>query len=73
MKRLLVSMLLGSVTLTLGGVMAGCSASASVDPHDSGVHARTAGDRDETYTKKTIVRDANGNVVERKVEEKHTD
>ena len=72
MKRLLVSMLLGSLTLTLGGVMAGCSASASVDPHDSDVHARTSSDRQETY-KKTTVRDANGNVVERKVETKTTD
>jgi hypothetical protein len=73
MKRLLVPVLLGSVILTFGGVMAGCSASAGADPHDGDLHARTAGDRDESYTKKTTVRDANGNVIERKVETKDAD
>jgi hypothetical protein len=63
MKRLLSTALLACVSLAFSGVMAGCSASASVDPD----RARPASSSDTTY-KKTTYRDANGNVVERKVE-----
>ena len=69
MKRVISSVLLGCMSLALSGVIAGCSASASVDPDRS---ARPASSSDTTY-KKTTYRDANGNVVERKVETKTYD
>ena len=62
MKRLLVITILGCFT----GAMAGCSASATIDPdrdHVSGSHMSS-----DTSVKKTTYRDANGNVVEQKVE-----
>jgi hypothetical protein len=69
MKRLLSSVLLASISVAFSGVMAGCSASASVDPDRS---ARPASDSD-TYYKKTTTTDSNGNVTERKVETKRYD
>jgi hypothetical protein len=66
MKRLITAALAGCISLSVAGVFAGCSASASVEPD----HARPASSRDDTYYKKTEVRDANGNIVEKKVETK---
>jgi hypothetical protein len=68
MKRLLSSVLLASISVAFSGIMAGCSASASVDPD----RAQPASSSD-TYYKKTTTTDANGNVVERKVETKRYD
>lgn len=66
MKRLMTAALAGCISLAISGVFAGCSAGVSVDPD----RARPASSRDSSYYKKTEVRDANGNIVERKVETK---
>jgi hypothetical protein len=65
MKRFILCTLVGSLGLAVSGAMVGCSASASVDPP-----ARSASDTNSSSYKKTEVRDANGNLVERKVETK---
>jgi hypothetical protein len=74
MKRAISAAVLGFVSLALSGAMIGCSASADVDPNHGHVSSRTT-TVDNTGTasyKKTTYRDANGNVVEQKVE-KHND
>jgi hypothetical protein len=63
MKRLILCTLVGSLGLAVSGAMVGCSASANVEPDRS----RPASSRDSSY-KKTEVRDANGNLIERKTE-----
>ena len=71
MKRIVIPALVGSLALAVSGALAGCSAGVSVDPprstSSSTTTVRPAGD--STY-KKTEVRDANGNLIERKVESK---
>ena len=68
MKTLFASILLAGLSLTLAGANIGCSASAGIEPDRS----RPAGSRDgDSSYKKTEVRDANGNVVERKTEVRH--
>ena len=74
MKRAISAAVLGVVTLALSGVMVGCSAGVDVDPNHDHVSTRTTTtDTSGTASyKKTTYRDANGNVVEQKVE-KHND
>jgi hypothetical protein len=65
MKSLFASILLAGMALALSGANLGCSASAGVEPDRS----RPAGSRDDDRSyKKTEVRDANGNVIERRTE-----
>ena len=69
MKRAISAAVLGVVTLALSGVMVGCSAGVDVDPNHDHVSSRTTVDNTGTASyKKTTYRDANGNVVEQKVE-----
>jgi hypothetical protein len=73
MKCAISAAVLGVVSLALSGVMVGCSAGVDVDPNRSHVSATTTTDTSATASyKKTTYRDANGNVVEQKVE-KHND
>ena len=63
MRNLIVSALVGSIALS--GLI-GCSGSVDVEKDH---HAGAGGDH---YYKKTETRDANGNLVEKKVESKST-
>jgi hypothetical protein len=64
MKSMLASIVIASLSFTVTGAMTGCHASADVEPnHTSSVN----GSSSSSY-KKTEVRDANGNLVEKKVE-----
>ena len=67
MKRLVASVLLVGISAAFSGMSIGCSASAGIEPDRS----RPASSRDDSYYKKTETRDANGNLVERKVETRH--
>ena len=71
MKRAISAAILGCVSLVLTGVV-GCSAGVDVDPNHTHT-SRTTTTVDNTGTasyKKTTYRDANGNVVEQKVEKR---
>jgi hypothetical protein len=65
MKSLIVSLVAGSLSLAVSGAMVGCSASGSIEPD----HTSTTSGSSSSY-KKTEVRDANGNLIEKKVETK---
>ncbi len=69
MKSIYTSLVLMSLSLAVSGVFAGCSASGSIEPnHDT---STSTGNSSSSSYKKTEVRDANGNLVEKKVETKN--
>lgn len=69
MKSLIVSLVAGSLSLAVSGAIAGCSASGSIEPDRT--HTSTSAGTSSSY-KKTEVRDANGNLIEKKVETKNS-
>ena len=68
MKSLITTVLLSSMSIATGALV-GCSASGSVEPdHNARTEVRTDTNGSSSSYKKTEVRDANGNLVEKKVE-----
>ena len=67
MKKFYSTLLLASLSLAVSGVFAGCSMSGSIDPNHDVSNSKSGST--STY-KKTEVRDANGNLIEKKVESK---
>jgi hypothetical protein len=65
MKSMLASLIVASLSLAVTGAMTGCHASADVEPDHTSSNIN--GSSSSSY-KKTEVRDANGNLVEKKVE-----
>jgi hypothetical protein len=66
MKSLIASFVVGSLSLAVSGAMVGCSASGSIEP----AHTSSTSSGSSSSYKKTEVRDANGNLIEKKVETK---
>lgn len=68
MKSMIASIVIAAMSLALSGSVVGCSASGSIEPD----HTSTSRSGMDSSYKKTEVRDANGNVVESKVETKRS-
>ena len=66
MKSMISSAIVVVLSLGLSGAIIGCTASGSIEPD----HTSTSTNGSSSSVKKTEVRDANGNLVEKKVETK---